>query len=55
MPNVSMNLYEVNKSIMAQKPPMKANEAKIALKEFISNIKNNYYGNYDNKDREQNG
>ena len=43
MPNVSMNLYEVNKSIMAQKPPMKANEAKIALKEFISNIKNNYY------------
>ena len=43
MPNASMSLYEVNKSIMAQKPPMKANEAKIALKEFISNIKNNYY------------
>ncbi len=43
MPDVNMSLYEVNKSIMAQKPPMKANEAKNAIKEFVDNVKNNYY------------
>lgn len=43
MPDVNMSLYEVNKSIMAKKSPMKVNEAKNTLKEFINNIKNNYY------------
>ena len=43
MPDVSMRLYKVNKSIMEKKSTMKINKAKNALKEFINNIKNNYY------------